>query len=302
MNIKKIFSSLILSAVFISVALINSSVLAKEQNVSLTISPVIEEITVKAGDKYSNRISLKNESDEEIDFTVKIENFGSDNEEGQSTFYTNDQNVPYALASWITTDIKNFTLKPNETKDVNYIIEVPINTASGGRYAAIIFSGKPIQDNNGKTQISTINEIGSLLLVNVDGAGINYSGAIEDFKSNKYFYSYDQVEFISRIANNGNIHFKPKGVISIYNMFGKKVTSITFNEDKNNILPDTIRKFENNWQQKSSLGWYKAVLDIDCGGKQLTKTISFMIMPWKEVSIIVLVIALIIVLFTKKKK
>ena len=47
-----------------------------------------------------------------------------------------------------------------------------------------------------------------------------------------------------RFENKGNVHVKPVGQIEIRDIFGNKVETLAVNEEKGNVLPLSIRRFQ----------------------------------------------------------
>jgi len=130
---------------------------------------------------------------------------------------------------------------------------------------------------------------------------------IKDFKSDKGMYGVPaQVNFITRIENLGNVHIKPYGLIEVYNMFGEKKYNAAFNDRGANILPRSVRKFDDRWSSGFEFGKYKASLVLTYGltpaeggqGKKTLESITyFWIVPWKIlIPSIIGFVALIIVI------
>ncbi|OQA02598.1 MAG: hypothetical protein BWY68_00951 [bacterium ADurb.Bin400] len=112
--------------------------------------------------------------------------------------------------------------------------------------------------------------------------------------------------FIIRFQNNGNVHLKPTGEIFINNIFGRKVATLRVNEDAGNVLPNSIRKFQIDWDKYNRFGRYTAQAGLIYGdGKSATGKTVFWVIPLKETLI---TIAVLLIIFrairrnTKKRK
>jgi hypothetical protein len=139
----------------------------------------------------------------------------------------------------------------------------------------------------------------------VPGA-ISYNGQISSFEAGKksgdtfgakkiFTGSNNVVDYLTKFQNSSTNHVKPIGDIIVKNMFGKEVAKLKVNDKEGNVLPDSIRKFENQFEVKHGFGMYSASVTLVFGdNKNASATYSFWIVPWKEtVGAIVIIIVLI---------
>ncbi|MCX6806669.1 MAG: hypothetical protein NT135_00895, partial [Candidatus Berkelbacteria bacterium] len=129
---------------------------------------------------------------------------------------------------------------------------------------------------------------------------------LEEFSAQR-FNLKTPINFVVKIANLGNVHFKPQGEITVKNWRGKIVEKVALNQQKGNILPDSTRKFEEKWQtNKLKIGRFSANLHIVYGEseKTLDGKLIFWIIPWWIFLILAVFVVLIVVLiiFLKKRK
>lgn len=272
------------------------TVKAEDSSIGLVISPPIKEQSVKPGASFSDVIKVTNQnatSTMQVDVSVK--DFVAKGEDGGQNFVdplTTD--TGYSLGKWVTIET-SFTLNPNETKDVQYTVNVPVGAEAGGHYGTIFFTPK-VTSTLSTSGVITVPQIGSLLLLTVPGQ-INYSGNIKEFlvSKNLYLDSKNTVNFLTRFENLSNVHVKPMGDIAIANTLGKNVANLKFNEGLGNVLPNSIRKFDNTWQNKYGFGRYKADLDLTfADNKTAVATIVFWIIPWKETAGVIILIILLV--------
>jgi hypothetical protein len=104
------------------------------------------------------------------------------------------------------------------------------------------------------------------------------------------------------MENRGNGHIKPIGSITVTNMVGSEVASMQVNEMGGNILPGTVRRFQNEWNDQFGFGRYEALLTLNFGTppnqggmgiQNTTATTNFWIIPWKLVAGAVFILILI---------
>lgn len=295
-----------ISIIALSIFIVNSLFLASfaravDSKIGLAISPPLVEKSINPGESISGVIKVTNVTDQKLNVTTSKKYFTASGEGGEPSIQDNEDTT-YTLSKWIDIE-KEFTLDPEETKNINYTIHVPDNAEAGGHYSVVLFTPSATENGNkvSGSAVSAVSQIGSLFLVTVTG-NINYNGQIVDFSSSKKIYvnSTNLVDLVTRFQNLSTIHVKPQGNITIKNAFGKTVSSLVFNEKSGNVLPDSIRKFNNDWTKKYGFGWYKANINLTYGaGQTAAANLIFWIIPWKETTGAIVAIILVIWLFSR---
>lgn len=270
---------------------------AEDVKLGLSVSPSLKEANVKPGEKFSDIIKITNTSSTDVNVEVTLQDFRAKNEEGDKLFLGEENNDnPYALVKWIKIE-KTFSLKQNETKEIDYTINVPADAEPGGHYAVILFQPK-LKNQGAVASSGTVIEpiIGTTLLVTVEG-DIKYGAKIVEFSTGKNLYTgtTNVVNFVTRFQNLSSVHVKPVGTIEITNFMGKVVYKMNVNENQTNVLSDSIRRYENSWTSAYGFGPYKAKLTLNYGeGKTISSMLSFWIIPWRETLIGLIVLILVI--------
>jgi hypothetical protein len=135
--------------------------------------------------------------------------------------------------------------------------------------------------------------VSSLIFVRIKGQATE-SGRIREFTTTNSLYQDPNVDFTLRFENTGNIHVKPAGSITIYNVWGKERGQVLINDqDANfgNVLPQSIRRFKFSWSGEQSLfdiGPYSAVVTLNYGEegkKSVSATAYFWVVPVVPVAI-----------------
>jgi uncharacterized protein YjhX (UPF0386 family) len=161
------------------------------------------------------------------------------------------------------------------------------------------------------TGVALSASIGTLMLLKVSGPVVDKlslaefttgtlpvtnDGTKKTAFTKKGFFEYGPVGFLVRLKNEGTVHQKAKGTIEVTNSFGKKVATVKVNERGGNVLPDSIRRFEEKLNEKKLFGRYTAKLSLTYANSQkLEKTVNFWVIPWKL--ILLVLIGLVIVGF-----
>jgi LPXTG-motif cell wall-anchored protein len=130
---------------------------------------------------------------------------------------------------------------------------------------------------------------------------------VEEFKTDrKIYFSAKDVVINARISNLGNVHVKPVGTVKVKNIFGREVGNLVFNEQRGNVLPESIRRFTNNWHGGwLSVGPFKTTISATYGqeAKQLTAELSYWIIPWWLMVVLgVIILTLGYIIWRKRRK
>ncbi|MCD5381544.1 MAG: hypothetical protein LR008_03145, partial [Candidatus Pacebacteria bacterium] len=127
-------------------------------------------------------------------------------------------------------------------------------------------------------------QVAHIFNVRVAGDAIE-DAAIRQFSTSKFLYGSQNIEFLIRIQNNGNVMVKPRGPLEIYNMLGNQVGTMVFNDTELGVFPYSTREFSNVVWEGGSIGFgrYEAILSPvygDAGAKKtMSSTATFWILP-----------------------
>lgn len=274
---------------------------AASDKLSYSISPLtFDGLTANPGDTITNSLRVNNLNTIPLTIEMQVESFTGD-ETGQATV-TDNGDPTYSLVSWVTFSPKTFVLPGGGSQNVNFSIKVPKDAEPGGRYGSLLASTqKAGLEGSG---LATINKIGSLVLLKINGA-INYHANVLSFSSTKNLFERAPVTFTAKIHNDSTVHIKPKGFVTISNMWGKKVIDLPVPE--HNALPKSDRLYtakDLNWKGPATIGRYSATLLLTYGdkGDQMTATASFWVFPWKTGLPIVAAILILLIIIVAKRR
>ncbi len=298
---KKSAHLIILSSLVILITLFSKSVLAQQSSLGLSAIPPRLEITdANPGDVLTKEIKVRNESRTEKVITVSVEDFIVVDDLGTPVrIETESQNDNrWAAANWIQVSPTQVKLKPGETKALVLTLLVPQDATPGGHYAMVLYN------HNADTTITQTGaaietKVGSLVYVTVPG-DITENAQVKEF-STKKFFEYGPVDFKTIITNLSDIHIAPAGSINIYNTLGLRSHQLKLSNT--NIFPYTSREFDNTLNRKFMFGYYRAKLNAVYGpsGKPIDATLSFWVIPYKIV-ILVLIILIPLIFFIRQRK
>ena len=281
---------------------------------ALTISPPRFELDGNPGSIINQTIKLFNETEETRIFYPAVQDFAARGEAGEPGFV--EKSEEYGLSDWLKMDLLPISLAAKERKEISFTVEVPDNAEPGGHYAAIFFSTQPPTEILGATPIAIAGKLGSLVLLRVGGEITEIGKLLEfDTKDKKNFYTHLPIDFYLRFENLGNVHLKPQGQIKITGILDITATptTIVVNQAGGNVLPKSIRRYEESWTKPGSkattlpgfveelkaqwkgfaIGKFTAHLNLIYGteGRQVAAVKDFWVFPW----LLILLMAVVLV-------
>lgn len=181
------------------------------------VSPMLEKISLKAGETYTGSILIANPKDATEDFYYKISTspYSVIGENYIADFETiSDWS---RILEWTTLEDTEGTLKPNETKRIFYTIEVPKNAPAGGQYLKIGVTSNAAASGSGGA-VQDVFEIASLVFAEIDGettrGGRILEGKIPDFVTSS------NPAVTAKFTNTGNVHETATTTLYVKNLLG----------------------------------------------------------------------------------
>lgn len=272
--------------------------IAQEEEGAVGISSSIIEKSVAAGGTTSGMVSIENDGQEPAQYEMVVRGFQPVGNMGSIEFINASEEE---LLNWIEFSEIEFTVEPNETREITYIINAPEEAGSGGHYAvlsAMPASESAIQEEN--------EQLLAMLLVNITG-DLEYQGRITEFKT--LFDRYrpgEAIDFSVGFKNEGNVHVKPSGFVEIFKG-NIKVDELVINPEGHFVFPGAIRDFYIDWKEGANFGKYTAYANLTYGGTEEVSSgpVSFWVVNWTTIIIVlavVIVAVILIILLTRKKQ
>lgn len=300
--------ALTLLIIFVASLLLRLDGAKAENGQALSISPPTLQLSADPGSTVTASIKLTNISSGDLLIKNQINDFGAKDETGEpNIIFDNAESTGYSLKNWVSAPAP-FKIASKETKTVDFVINVPKDAEPGGHYAVFRFTGQAPELE--ETGVALSASIGSLVLLRISGDIKEQAYVAEYFSANSQgnkasFFEYPPVNFVERIHNDGNVHINPSGTIEILDLFNRKIDTLQVNgavgDSKNPpraVLPQSTRRFEQQLNKKWLFGPYKAKLNLKYGEKNqtLTSQLTFWVIPYKAILIILLLIILLILL------
>lgn len=274
----------------------------------VTMSPMMDEIILHPGETYTGSFMISNPASEteETYYEISVESFYAD-EKGETVFDVDGDMA--SMAKWIKIDSPTTgSIEPNETKNINYEIEVPNNAPGGGQYATILVSMKD-KEGNGKEGKSssgaTIEEnwrIAYLIYAEVAGDTVR-SGDILDAEVPGFLFS-GKIKGTATVKNTGNVHGKAKYTLKVFPLFSsEEVYTNEENPATKMILPDREVYNEVAWDNTPSIGIFNVVYTVDFEGSKAEVSKMVIACPvWLLFIIFFVIIMLIIWIVMRVRK
>jgi len=277
----------------------------------LEISPPVIELSANPGQTVTTSIRVRNVTKGELIAKGKADDFGaSASEDGQPKLLLDETGATrFSLKFWLQ-GVPDLTLAPGELKTTVIKIVVPANAEPGGHFGVVRFTALPPSLEG--TGVALSASIGALILLKVSGA-ITEKVSLAEFSTTQTttqkgkqpitriasFFEHGPVDFLVRVRNEGTVHEKVTGTIDVKDTFGKKIGSVAVNDKGGNVLPDSVRRFEQSLSNKQLFGHYTAALVLNySSGKTLAGKIGFWVIPWKLV--LLGLVGLIVLFFVLK--
>lgn len=254
-----------------------STVHAAGAKQGLVVTPPTFELSANPGDSVTNSIRVDNLSDATLRVSTVVKNFIALGEEGQVGL--TEEESGFSLASWISVDPGEAQLIAKGSHTFRFTIRVPANAEPGGRFGSIVFKTdvQPVND----TGLAVGQEIGTLIMLRIAGQ-VSEKAHITAFHPQKTWQEHGPVTLETRVTNDGNVHLKPTGTITITNFLGRKVATIPV--EAKNVLPDATRKLGATWSDRPLFGRYTATVALQYGNQQTaTASTTFTIFPYRLV-------------------
>lgn len=266
----------------------------------LEISPPVLQLDAKPGQTVNATIKLRDITSGPLLVTGKSDDFGAKDETGNPQILLDETGATrYSLKYWIT-NVPSLTLQSQQVQALTIPIAVPANAEPGGHYGVIRFTGLPPSLSG--TGVSLSASLGALVLMRVAGAITEQLQSTQFFASQNghiaRFFEYGPITLSERIKNTGNVHVQPVGKVSVYDTFGRRIAQLSVNDLKANILPDSIRRFDQTLNKRYLFGHYRASYSVVYGAskKNLTGSMTFWVIPWRLILIILVILVTLVLL------
>lgn len=271
-----------------------------------TLTPMSQDVELEPGQVYTGTITVSNPVDATADFTYKVSVtpfnvIGSD--------YTVDLVTEYnrsMMTKWITISEPTGTLKPNESRKVEFTITVPENAPAGGQYATLAVTTDDEVASGDGLAVQNILEMASIIYAKVAGETVHQGQILEN--NIPGFVTTSPVMLTAMLENTGNVHEYATYTITVTDFFtGQVILPTTENDGRYSevIMPETTYYSQREVSNLPVVGVVKVSQTIRYNGEVSIKEGNVIICPiWFMALVLVVLAALVttVVLIIKKRQ
>lgn len=187
----------------------------------------------------------------------------------------------FELSEWVELNETEIEIEGGGSRQVSFTLRVPEDATPGSHFGGIFASVEPPRLRASGAGVGY--EVANILSIRVAGEAVE-NAQLRSFSTDNYIYGEVDVEFAATIRNQGNVLVRPIGPLEVFNMFGKRVALLNFNEREGGVFPGRDREFVLSWKDEDpGFGRYQAVLSLSYGSdgskKTIYNTISFWVLP-----------------------
>lgn len=303
-------------------------VAAASEQLNLTTSPLPILLTAKPGSTATADIRIKNNGPDTERLKIELYKFRGQGEAGDPALMERESGDDYF--DWVSFSQPIIEALPNEWQTVKVSFNIPPHAAFGYYYAVTFIRADVPKPAPGQTVITGGTAV--LVLLDVESPNSKRQAELLELKTDRRLYEFLPAVFSIKLRNTGNTHMAPRGNIFLSKK-GKEVGVIEVNPDKGHILPESNRIFSVKWNDsfpryvdkvkdgrtevdqkgrpaqqlkwdltqisKIRIGRYDAKLVMVYNNGQrdvpLEGTVSFWVLPWRLLGVIVLIVFFTIV-------
>lgn len=284
--------------------IVNSLTVLAQGAAGVGIRPAVINDKMEPGELRQYSIQINNLSEIDQTYYTSTRDILGVREGGVPIFSTgNLEKSGFELSEWITLDRTEVFIPVGGTEMLNFVLEIPNDATPGSHFGGVIISVDPPEIENSGASIGY--EVANIISIRIAGDAIDQA-RIRQFSTTKYIYSKTEVDFAIRIENEGNTLVTPAGPLEVFNMFGKRVATLPFNDSQAGIYPKTevsngMRDFKISWQDDGiGFGRYEAMISAVYGEEgnknTLTSTVSFWVLPMNIIGPAALVLAVLLLI------
>ena len=271
-------ASFLLLILALSVGTFSNTTFAQEK-AGIKVIPASIEEPADPGTIISKTLKVTNESDADKEYYIYKKNIKGVEDGGVPVFSDEmGEKTGYEITEWIEIQSEPIKVSAHQTVDLPFIINVPVTATPGSHFGGIFVSAEPPKLREIGAGVGY--EVAVVVSIRISGDIID-TARVRSFSTDKLLYSGKHVEFTAKIENQGNILIRPRGPVSITNMFGSKPEVIMVNESLAGVFPGTMRDLVFNWDSEElGFGRYEAILALAYDGENGQKTIDATLIFW----------------------
>ncbi|HEX4774687.1 MAG TPA: hypothetical protein VH234_04170 [Candidatus Saccharimonadales bacterium] len=283
----------------------------------LSISPLRQEVTLKPGQADKIDITLKNITGGPITAKAKVQDFESDNVDGNPKLITDpNQNSPNSIRNFLV-GLGDIQLAVNEQRSFSIPVQAPANAAPGAYFGLVEFQAVPNNSSasaGGNNKVALSAAVSQLVFITVPGnivsrMQLNAIHIYKDTGGNNEGLFFTKIPKAAgvELRNLGNGFATPFGRVTLTNSTGKTIYSYELNGGvtRGLVLPNSNRVFRNPLKGISRPGRYTLTASVSYGSGSaiLTGKKTFWYIPaWLPFVVIIIVLVLVGIILLARRR
>lgn len=211
----------------------------------LVTSPLPINLVTEPGKTITTELKVKNGGTQPETLKIDLMKFKAYEESGKPELLEPEPGDDFL--QWVSFSEPSFTLAPDEWKTITATFAVP-DTATFGYYYAFVFSRVQDVKQLQSSQTAVVGGTAVLVLLEVRVPGAIRAVEVTEFSTDHRFYEFLPATFTIKLKNTGNVHIAPRGNIFIDQGDTHDIAILEVNGEKGNILPDSSRSFDAQWE------------------------------------------------------
>ncbi|MGE5574142.1 MAG: hypothetical protein ACM3ZU_14180 [Bacteroidota bacterium] len=262
-------------AAFVSVLVFQVFCGTLHAQISISLTPLLIELTASPGETKTFDILLINES-KAVSGHFRV--FTADIEERRDGDYrvVEDGQSKYSCAKWIKLSKEEASLGPGEALSVTGKLTIPRGNNYGGRYAAVIFELAPEKRQGEEALASTefVQRFVTVIEVSIPSPRVRKALSVSGFSvvaaadNPKYSAAFGKsaLLLVGEVRNEGNTHVFARGFLTLRDGSGKRLRQIPLGSGRGLVLPETTVNLVSVLPAGLAPGNYIADIAVKYGG------------------------------------
>jgi P pilus assembly chaperone PapD len=256
-------------AVAIIAALAHGSGTAAAQDLlSIQVTPLRVELTLKPGASHTQAVTLKNEGPKAVRVRARVD-FWNLSRDGTPQFTFADPAHRYSATEWVRLNPPEQVITPGATGIVRFTTSVPAGVKDAGYRGAVMFEfERPDADPVAKAREVTFRgRVATLLYATVGSP----TPAVELVDLQSRVLPNRPPEVVATLKNTGPVHARTRGSAVVYDASGKPLRQLAVPNAP--VLPETERELAiptaNEGEAPLAPGTYRVEVKLDLGMREL---------------------------------
>lgn len=218
---------------------------------SLVVSPLEFRFPLDSSTSSTHIITIENPTSSRIDFSLSVQPLSS-----IDPSFTQ-------LSRWVSfPNGKEYSLEPNSSLDVPFVVTTPTSLPDGGQYAELFLTLSPNDVAEPTDSLTVLTQI-SLPLYGVVSSGETIRRSELRSISLSPAFTTSHLVASSTIVNTGNIDFSAASSFSVSSILGSKLHEAS---SFVNVLPGSEKSVFFEWSDTPGLGLYRLTYSIEASG------------------------------------